>query len=68
MKNRYTKKECDIIIKNNKDNTAYFGNTLSGHPMTFDDMYNMLRWRMGFGNAETMVIIASLIKAGAKLP
>lgn len=63
MKNRLTKKECDAIIKNHKDNTAYFDGG-----MTYDRMYDMLRWRMGFGNAESLVIIASLIKAGAKLP
>ena len=66
MKNRWTKKYCDYIIKTQKDNTAFFGNTLSGEPMKLDDMYDMLRYRMGFGIAETEVIIASLIKAGAK--
>lgn len=63
MKNRFTKKECDAIIQNHKDNTAYFDGG-----MTYNAMYDMLRWRMGFGNAESLVIIASLIKAGAKLP
>ena len=33
--------------------------------MTFDQMYNMLRFRMEFGEAETKVIMASLIKNGA---
>ena len=67
MKNYWTKKECGQIIEQHKDNTAYFGNTLSGEPMKFADMYNMLRHRMGFGEAETMVIIASIIKAGGKI-
>ena len=67
MKNHWTKKECGEIIEQYKDNTAYFGNTISGEPMRFEEMYNMLRNRMHFGEAETMVIIASLIKAGGKI-
>ena len=66
MKNFWTHKICDAIIAENKDNTAYFGNTIDGKPMKFYDMYNMLRYRMCFGEAETKVIIASLIKCGAK--
>ena len=61
MRNYWTKKRCDSIIEENKDNTAYFDGG-----MTFWQMHDMLRFRMGFGKAETMVIIASLIKAGAK--
>ena len=67
MKNYWTKKECGEIIEQHKDNTAYFGNTLSGEPMEFHRMYNMLRHQMRFGESETIVIIASLIKAGAKI-
>ena len=52
---------CDKTIEENKDNTMYFN-----EQMTFDEMYNMLRLRMEFGEAETKVIIASLIKSGAK--
>lgn len=67
MKNYWTKKECDEIIKQHKDNTAYFGNDGDGKPMEFHRMYNMLRYQMHFGEAETLVIIASLIKAGGKI-
>ena len=63
MANYWSKKECDTVINMYKDKTAYFGN--EGEPMTYDAMFNMLRYRMGFGFAETMVIIASLIKCGA---
>ncbi len=67
MKNFWTHKMCDTIIAENKDKTAYFGNnTMDGNPMKFHDMYEMLRYRMHFGDAETKVIIASLIKCGAK--
>lgn len=67
MKNHWTYKECDTIIAMYKDNTAYFGNTISGNPMTFNELYDMFRLRMGFGVAETNVIIACLIKCGAKI-
>lgn len=59
--NRWTCNDCLRIIKENKDNTDYFN-----YEMTMDDMWNMLRYRMQFGEAETAVIIASLIRAGAK--
>lgn len=65
MKNHWTKKECDIMLECYKNNTAYFGN--DGDPMTFDRMYDMLRYQMRFGEAETKVIIACLIKCGAKI-
>ena len=65
MKNCLTKKECDIIIQKHKDNTAFFG---ENGGISYYELYDMLRWRMGFGEAETMVIIASLVKAGAKIP
>ena len=69
MKNHWSKKECDVIIEMYKDKTAFFGeNALPEHPTTFDSMYEMLRLRMGFGEAETNVILACLIKCGAKLP
>ena len=35
--------------------------------MTFDEAYNMFRLHYEFGEAETKVIIASLIKCGAKI-
>lgn len=53
--------QCDSIIEEYKDDTQYFNDE-----MTFDQMYNMLRLHYEFGEAETKVIIASLIKNGAK--
>lgn len=67
MKNHWSKKQCDIVLDLYKDKTAYFGDTISGEPMTYDEMYDMLCFRMGFGVAETNVIIACLIKCGAKI-
>lgn len=58
---KMTKKLAKIIIEMNKDNTNYFDNS-----MTRNEMFDMLRWRMRFGQAETEVIIASLVLAGAK--
>ena len=58
---RITKKLAKAIIEINKNNTNYFNNS-----MTRDEMFDMLRFRMRFGQAETEVIIASLIIAGAK--
>lgn len=53
--------QCDNIIDEYKDETQYFN-----EQMTFDQMYNMLRLNYEFGEAETKVIIASLIKCGAE--
>ena len=52
---------CNDIIKQYKDDTMYFNGEMS-----FDEVYNMFRLHYGFYEAETKVIIASLIKAGAK--
>lgn len=59
--NRWTHRDCDRIIMENKDYTAWFSREVSQ-----DDMWKMLRYRMDFGEAETAIIIAALIKAGAK--
>lgn len=56
-----TKKEAKANIEFNKNNTAYFDGSMSEN-----DMYLMLRQRMGFGLAETEVIISALVLAGAK--
>ena len=56
-----TREDAKRIIQENKDTTNYFDNSI-----TYDDMYNMLRYRMQFGEAETMCIIASLKLSGAK--
>ena len=58
---RWRKVDCDRIIRENKDMTAWFTGELSQ-----DDMWAMFRYRMGFGEAETAVLLAALIKIGAK--
>lgn len=58
---KYTKKAAREAIEQYKENTAYFDNEMS-----IDDMRFMLRQRMEFGEAETEIIIASLVIAGAK--
>lgn len=52
--------QCNKIIAEYKDDTQYFN-----EQMTFEQMYNMLRLQMEFGEAETKVIMACLIKNGA---
>ena len=64
MKQKYaTRKEAREIIHREAEqrNTNYFSGELK-----FADMRDMLRYRMGFGEAETKVIIAALVNAGAK--
>ena len=56
-----TKAKAREIIEANKDNTAYFDKSISAK-----EMYEMLRYRMRFGEAETKVIIAALEVSGAK--
>lgn len=58
---RWRKVDCDRIILENKDMTAWFTGELSQ-----DDMWSMFRYRMQFREAETAVLLAALIKAGAK--
>ena len=41
--------------------TCYFDGS-----MTQENMFQMLKYRMGFGEAETQVIIGALVMAGAK--
>ena len=53
--------QCNNLIEENKDKTKYFN-----EEMTFDEAYNMFRLYYEFGEAETKVIMASLIKNGAK--
>ena len=52
--------QCNKIIEEYKDNTMYFN-----EQMTFEQMYNMLRLQMEFGESETKVLMASLIMNGA---
>lgn len=56
-----TKKTAREEIERSKDNTGYFDGSV-----TAADMKDMLRNRMRFGEAETNVIIAALVLAGAK--
>lgn len=58
---KFTKEVAKETIEAYKDLTAYFDESMSQ-----EDMYNMLAFRMRFGEAETRVIIASLVLAGAK--
>lgn len=56
-----TKKTAREEIERSKDNTGYFDGSV-----TAAYMKDMLRNRMRFGEAETNVIIAALVLAGAK--
>lgn len=58
---KYTKKAAAETIKAYAEMTSFFDAS-----MTQDELYNTLRYRMQFGEAETRVIIASLVLAGAK--
>ena len=57
----WSKEQCNKLIEENKDFTQYFN-----EQMTFDEVYNMFRLHYEFKEAETKVIMASLMKAGAK--
>lgn len=57
-----TREQATEFLKENKNNTLWFTDG-----MTFDDMYAMLRYRMQFGEAETLCIMASLKLNGAKI-
>ena len=56
-----TKKAAWEQIEKFKDETNYFSGVLK-----MDDMREMFQVRMGFGEAETEVILAALTIAGAK--
>lgn len=56
-----TKKAAWEQIEKFKDETNYFSGTIK-----LDDMKEMFRDRMGFGEAETEVILAALTIVGAK--
>ena len=56
-----TRKQAQEVINSYKDHTCYFSNEISQ-----EVMYDMLRYRMRFGEAETQVIIAALVNSGAK--
>ena len=56
-----TKKQELETIEAYKDLTAWFDGSLGR-----EEMYDMLRYRMRFGEAETRVMISALALAGAK--
>ena len=58
---KYTKKAAKETVESYKDMTSFFDGS-----MTHEEMFEMLRYRMRFGEAETRTIIASLVIAGAK--
>lgn len=58
---KYTKKSAMETINSYKDLTSFFDGSMSQN-----QMYNMLRYRMQFGEAETRTIIAALVISGAK--
>ena len=58
---KYTKKNAKETIEYYKGMTAFYDASMSQN-----DMYNMLRYRMNFGEAESRTIIAALVLSGAK--
>lgn len=58
---KYTKTKARETIATYKDHTAYFDGSIKQ-----ERMYEMLRYQMRFGEAETRVIIAALVNSGAK--
>ena len=57
---KFTKKKARESIEAYKDSTAFFDGSIKQ-----SEMYEMLRYRMQFGEAETQVIIAALVNSGA---
>lgn len=57
---KYTKKAAKETVETYANMTSYFDES-----MTQREMFEMLRYRMQFGEAETRVIIAALVMAGA---
>lgn len=58
---RYTKKFAKEILDLWKNDTNYFNGSMSAA-----EFESMLRYRMGFGQAEAITITMALILAGAK--
>lgn len=56
-----TKANAKEILNLWKDETNYFNGTL-----TEGEFESMLRYRFGFGQAESIVILTALVLAGAK--
>ena len=68
---KMTKAEAKKLIEEYKGKTGWFKGNM--HDMfgeiipTYDKMFDMLRNRMAFGEAETLVIIGALALAGAEI-
>lgn len=58
---KMSRQEAKELLNKFKYETNYFSGDVK-----FADMYDMLRYRFEFGEAETVVILASLKLAGAK--
>ena len=58
---KITKAYAKDVLNLWKNETGYFDSSIS-----YGQMESMLRYRMRFGEAETQVIMMSLILAGAK--
>lgn len=58
---KYTKKAAKETVEAYANMTGWFDGTIAQR-----DMFEMLRYRMQFGEAESRVIIAALVMAGAK--
>ena len=58
---KMSRPEAKELLNKFKYETDYFSGNLK-----YEDMYNMFRYRFNFGEAETVVILASLKLAGAK--
>lgn len=56
-----TKKAAKELIEKYKEDTNYFNGVLNAQ-----DVWEMFRYRYGFGEAESNVIMAALTIAGAK--
>ena len=58
---KITKAQAKDVLNLRKNDTGYFDGSIS-----YEEMESMLRYRMRFGEAETQVIMMSLVLAGAK--
>ena len=58
---KYTKKHARECVEAYAHLTGWFDGSIAQR-----DMYEILRYRMQFGEPETRVIIAALVMAGAK--
>lgn len=58
---KWTKRKAADMVRENIEKTGY-----SSGDISIQSMYEMLRCRMGFGNAEAKTILSALVLAGAK--